>query len=171
MPQIAQISEIFASQLFWLIVSFGLIYLIVGRGMLPKIEATVDQRDRRISEDLAAADRARAEAESARASAEALEAANHERALANRAEALKVTQAAKQAAALETEQKVKAADAEIGRRVETAEAEIRRAADAALTDIETVAAEAAQEMVAKLSGASVSREQAAAAVRQALVHG
>ncbi len=56
MPQISQISEIFASQLFWLIVSFGLIYLVVGRGMLPKIEATVDQRDRRISEDLAAAE-------------------------------------------------------------------------------------------------------------------
>ena len=164
MPQIAQISEIFASQLFWLIVSFGLIYLIVGRGMLPKIEATVDQRDRRISEDLAAAERARAEADQR-------EEAYRVQVDANRAEALKVTQAAKQVAALETEQKVKAADAEIGQRVETAEAEIRRAADAALTDIETVAAEAAQEMVAKLSGASVSREQAAAAVRQALVHG
>jgi F-type H+-transporting ATPase subunit b len=164
MPQIAQISEIFASQLFWLIVSFGLIYAIVGRGMLPKIEATVDQRDRRISEDLAAAERARAEADQR-------EEAYRAQVEANRAEALKVTQAAKQAAALETEQRVKAADAEIGRRVETAEAEIRRAADAALSDIENVAAEAAQEMVAKLSGASVSREQAAAAVRQALVHG
>ena len=164
MPQIAQISEIFASQLFWLMVSFGLIYLIVGRGMLPKIEATVDQRDRRISEDLAAAERARAEADQR-------EEAYRAQVEANRAEALKVTQAAKQAAALETEQKVKAADAEIGRRVETAEADIRRAADAALSDIENVAAEAAQEMVAKLSGASVSREQAAAAVRQALVHG
>ena len=57
MPQISQISEIFASQLFWLIVSFGLIYAVIGRGMLPKIEATVDQRDRRISDDLAAAER------------------------------------------------------------------------------------------------------------------
>jgi F-type H+-transporting ATPase subunit b len=60
MPQISQISEIFASQLFWLIVSFGLIYFVIGRGMFPKIEATVEQRDRRIAEDLAAAERARA---------------------------------------------------------------------------------------------------------------
>ncbi len=164
MPQISQISEIFASQLFWLIVSFGLIYLVIGRGMLPKIEATVDQRDRRISEDLAAAERARAEADQR-------EEAYRAQVEANRAEALKVTQAAKQASALETEQKVKAADAEIGQRVEAAEAEIRRAANAALADIETVAAEAAQEMVAKLSGATVSREQAAAAVRAELVHG
>jgi F-type H+-transporting ATPase subunit b len=164
MPQISQISEIFASQLFWLIVSFGLIYLIIGRGMLPKIEATVDQRDQRISEDLAAAERARAEADQR-------EEAYRVQVEANRAEALKVTQAAKQASALETEQKVKAAEAEIGQRVGVAEAEIRRAADAALADIETVAADAAQEMVTKLSGASVSREQAAAAVRRALVHG
>jgi F-type H+-transporting ATPase subunit b len=164
MPQISQISEIFASQLFWLIVSFGLIYLVVGRGMLPKIEATVDQRDRRISEDLAAAERARAEADQR-------EEAYRAQVEANRAEALKVTQAAKQASALETEQRVKSADAEIGGRVETAEAEIRRAANAALADIEAVAAEAAQEMVAKLSGASVSREQAAAAVKAELAHG
>lgn len=164
MPQISQISEIFASQLFWLIVSFGLIYFVIGRGMLPKIEATVDQRDRRISEDLAAAERARAEADQR-------EEAYRAQVEANRAEALKVTQAAKEASARENETRVKAADAEIGQRVDTAEAEIRRAADAALSDIETVAAEAAQEMVAKLSGANVSREQAAAAVKAELVHG
>ena len=37
MPQISQSSEIFASQLFWLVVTFGLLYFIVGRGMLPKL--------------------------------------------------------------------------------------------------------------------------------------
>jgi F-type H+-transporting ATPase subunit b len=164
MPQISQISEIFASQLFWLIVSFGLIYLVVGRGMLPKIEATIDQRDQRIAEDLAAAERARAEADQR-------EEAYRAQVEANRAEALKVTQAAKEASARETEAKVKAADAEIGQRVETAEAEIRRATTAALADIEIVAAEAAQDMVARLSGASVSRDQAVAAVKAELAHG
>ncbi len=164
MPQIAQISEIFGSQLFWLIVSFGLIYLVIGRGMFPKIEATVQQRDQRIAEDLAAAERARAEADQR-------EEAYRAQVEANRAEALKVTQAAKEASARETEARVKAADAEIGRRVDTAEAEIRTAAEAAFVDIEKVAAEAAQEIVAKLSGASVSPEQAAAAVRAELVNG
>jgi F-type H+-transporting ATPase subunit b len=164
MPQISQISEIFASQLFWLIVSFGLIYVVIGRGMLPKIEATVDQRDRRISDDLAAAERARAEAD-------AREEAYRAQLEANRAEALKVTQAAKDASARSTEQQVKAADAELDQKVSAAEAEIRAAAQAALADIENVAAEAAQEMVAKLAGASVSREQATAAVRAELVHG
>jgi F-type H+-transporting ATPase subunit b len=164
MPQIDQISEIFASQLFWLIISFGLIYVVIGRSMLPKIEATVDARDKRIADDLAAAERARAEADET-------EEAYRQRMDQNRAEALKVTQAAKDASARETEQKVKAADAEIGERTAAAEARIRSAADAALADIETVAAEAAQEMVAKLSGAAVSRDRAVEAVKQAMAHG
>ena len=164
MPQIAQISETFASQLFWLVIAFGLIYFVIGRGMLPKIEATVEQRDQRISEDLAAAERARAEAD-------AKEEAYRAQLEANRAEALKVTQAAKEASARETEQRVKAADAEIGQRVSVAEAEVRSAADAALAEIDVVAAESAQEIVAKLSGAAVSREQATEAVRAALANG
>lgn len=164
MPQIAQISETFASQLFWLVIAFGLIYFVIGRGMLPKIEATVDQRDRQIAEDLAAAERARAEAD-------AREEAYRAKVEANRAEALKVTQAAKDASARETEQRVKAADAEIGQKVAAAEGDIRASAEAALAQIDVVAAEAAQEMVAKLSGASVSREQASQAVKAVLAHG
>ncbi|HZG08090.1 MAG TPA: ATPase [Allosphingosinicella sp.] len=164
MPQISQISEIFASQLFWLVVTFGLLYLIVGRGMLPKIEATVDMRDQRISGDLAAA-------EAARDAAERLEAGNRERAEANRAEALKVTQAAKEDAARAAEIRVKAAEGEAEARVSAAELRIREKTDAALGEIEGVAADAAQDIVARLTGKNVSREAAADAVRMALAHG
>jgi F-type H+-transporting ATPase subunit b len=164
MPQISQISEIFASQLFWLIVAFGLIYLTIGLGMVPKIEATVEQRDRRIADDLAAA-------EAARKAADEMEEDYRARLDASRAEALKLTQGAKQASARETEERIKAADAEISAKVDAAEAEIAKASRAALEEIEAVAAEAAQEMVARLSGAQVSRENAAAAVREALADG
>jgi F-type H+-transporting ATPase subunit b len=161
MPQISQIDATFASQLFWLIITFGLIYFVIGRGMVAKIGSTVEARDQRISDDLAAAERARAQADET----EEAYRAELER---NRADALKVTQAAKDASARETEQRIKAADAEIGAKTEAAEAQIRAATDAALVDIENVAADAAQEMVAKLSGRNVSRDQAAAAVREAL---
>ena len=164
MPQIAQISEIFASQFFWLAIVFGLIYFVIGRSMLPKIEATVDARDRKIAEDLA-------EAERARARADEIEEAHRLETERSRAEAQKVTQAAKDAAAREREARVKAADAETATRVEAAEARIRAAADAAMAEIETVAAEAAQDMVQRLSGASVSREEAQNAVRAALTNG
>jgi F-type H+-transporting ATPase subunit b len=164
MPQIAQIAETFGSQFFWLFLTFGLIYLVIGRGMVPKITGTVEARDRRIADDLAAAEEARAEAD-------AREEAYRVQTEASRAEALKVTQAAKQAAARETETRVKAADAETNVRIADAETRIRAAANAAMADIETVAADAAQDMVAKLSGATVSRERAAEAVRVALANG
>jgi F-type H+-transporting ATPase subunit b len=164
MPQIAQIAETFGSQFFWLFLTFGLIYLVVGRGMVPKISGTVQARDQRIADDLAAAERARAEAD-------AREEAYRVQTETNRAEAMKLTQAAKEAAARATEGRVKAADAETGERVGAAETRIRAAADATLADIETVAAEAAQDMVAKLSGAHISREQAIRAARMALNHG
>ena len=42
---------------------------------------------------------------------------------------------------------------------------------AALADIENVAAEAAQEMVARLAGVTVNKADAAKAVKAAMVHG
>ena len=53
MPQIAQLTAdnwYLASQLFWLLVVFAGIYAVIGRGMLPKIEATVDARDRKVAD-------------------------------------------------------------------------------------------------------------------------
>lgn len=168
MPQLSQISEIFASQLFWLIVTFGLVYLVIGRGMVPKIESTVDSRDRRIADDLA-------EAERARARADEIEEANRARTEENRAEALKVTQRAKEAAARDNERKLAAADAEIGATLGSAEQRIRAATRAAMAEIEEVSTEAAREMVERLAGVRVPRERAAQAVKAVLetenVHG
>lgn len=163
MPQLDQIPEFFASQLFWLIITFGLIYLVIGRAMLPKITANVEARDDRISGDLAAA-------QSARAQADETEEAYRLKTIESRAEALKVTKAAKDASARASEARVAAADAETREKVAAAEARIRTATDTALGDIEAVASEAAAEMVAKLSGAKVTSEQAAKAVKAA-IHG
>jgi F-type H+-transporting ATPase subunit b len=164
MPQIAQIDATFASQLFWLAITFGIIFLVIGLGMVPKISGTVEARDKRISDDLAAAERARAVADET-------EEAYRQQIEANRAEALKVTAAAKDASARAAEQRIKAADAELNQKTDAAEAQLRTATDAALADIQDVAAEAAQEMVARLSGVNVTKAQAAKAVKQALANG
>ena len=52
MPQIDQLPDIFFSQLFWLAVVFGFIFFVIGRGMLPKIQSTVELREKKIAEDL-----------------------------------------------------------------------------------------------------------------------
>lgn len=164
MPQIAQILETYASQIFWLLIVFGLIYFVIGRSMLPKIEATVDARDHKIAGDLAAA-------KVARSSAEQTEEAWRARMGEARAAAQAEAAAAKSSAARETEAKVKTADAAIAQKLAEAEARIATAQADAVSHIEDMATEAAQAMVAKLSGASVSEAAAKKAVKEALANG
>ena len=164
MPQINQLSDVLYSQLFWLLLTLAVIYVGIGKAMLPKIMSTMEARDTRIAEDLVAA-------EAARRSADETEEAYRGRMNESRAEALKVIGAAKQESARATEGRVHEADSAIRTRTEAAEARLREASEAALADIETVAAEAAQEMVEKLAGVSVSREEAAQAVKAELVDG
>ena len=164
MPQIAQIVDTYASQIFWLFIVFGLIYFGIGRAMLPKIEATVEARDERIASDLAAA-------EAARAKADETEEGYRARMDAARAEALKATHAAKSASAVEAEKRVREADAALAAKTAEADARIKAAQADALAGIEDVAVEAAQEIVAKVSGAAVGRDEAAGAVKAALANG
>jgi F-type H+-transporting ATPase subunit b len=163
MPQINQLPDIFFSQLFWLLVVFGIIYFWIGRGMVPKIQSVVEDRDRKIADDLAAAQRAREQAEAA-------EEAYRERIDASRSEAMKVAQEAKHQATLDTEKRLKTIDAKIGKRVAEAEEKIRAAADAARRELEPVAAEAASELVAKLTGQKIAARDAEPAVK-AVIHG
>ena len=161
MPQIEQLPYIFFSQLFWLAVVFGTIFFVIGRGMLPKIQSTIDAREKTIAADLERAHAARAEAEQT-------EEAWRERMDATRAEAARIANEAKQASAKATEAKVKAAADKINQKVESAEAQIRDAVHAARAEIEAVAAEAAQEMVGRLTGIQVDRKDVTQAVKAEL---
>ena len=161
MPQLSQLSEVYLSQFLWLAVALGFIFFVVGRGMVPKIQATVDQREGKIAGDLERAQAARKEADET-------EAAWRARMDAARSEAARIAQEAKQASALEAEAKVKAAADKINVKLESAEGRIREAVASARAEIEVVAAEAAQEMVARIAGINVDRADAAKAVKAEL---
>jgi F-type H+-transporting ATPase subunit b len=161
MPQITQLPIIIFSQLFWLAIVFGIIFFGIGRGMLPKIQSTVDAREKKIADDLE-------RAQAARAQADETEAAWRARMDAARAEAARLGQDAKQESAKATEAKVKKAADKIGIKVESAEARIRDAVAAARAEIEAVAADASQEMVRRLTGISVDTKDAAQAVKAEL---
>ena len=161
MPQITQLPFIFFSQLFWLLLVFGVIFFGVGRGMLPKIQSTVDAREKKIAEDLE-------RAQAARAKADETEAAWRARMDAARAEAAQLSQEARQASAKDTEAKVKKAADKISLKAEAAEAKIRDAVTAARAEIEAVAAEAAQDMVQRLIGVTIDKKDAATAVKAEL---
>jgi F-type H+-transporting ATPase subunit b len=161
MPQITQLSSIIFSQLFWLLVVFGIIFFGIGRGMLPKIQSTVEAREKKIAEDLE-------RAQAARAGADETEAAWRARMDAARAEAARLAQEAKQESARKTEAKVKAAMDKINLKVDSAEGKIRDAMASARAEIEAVAAEATQQMVQRLAGIQVDSKDAAAAVKAEL---
>jgi F-type H+-transporting ATPase subunit b len=162
MPQLSQLSDVLLSQLFWLAITLGFIYFAIGRGMLPKIQSTVDLRDQKIAEDLAAADASRVETDK-------MEAAYRERMDASRGEALKLTAAAKSDVAKAIEKKVARADAANQAKIDKAQERIRSARDAARAEIASAAAEMTQDVAAKVAGLKVSKSEALKAVE--LAHG
>ena len=161
MPQLSQLSEVYLSQFLWLAIALGFIFFVIARGMVPKIQATVDAREQRIAGDLEAAQKART-------AADETEAAWRARMDSARADAARIAQEAKSESGRDTEAKVKAAADKINQKVESAQAQIRDAVSAARAEIESVAAEATQEMVRRVSGVSVDKKEAAAAVKAEL---
>jgi F-type H+-transporting ATPase subunit b len=161
MPQLSQLSEVLLSQLLWLAVALGFIFFVIARGMVPKIQATVDQRESKIAADLERAQEARKEADET-------EAAWRARMDAARADAARVAQEAKAESARQTEAKVRKAADKIDLKVESAEGKIRDAVASARAEIEAVAAEATQQMVERLTGLKVDKKRAAEAVKAEL---
>ena len=164
MPQIAQLPEIWSSQLFWLLVIFGLVYFIVGKAMLPKVMDTVGLRDKQIADDLAAA-------KAARDAADAQEEAWRKRENENRAAAQALVNEAKAKAAASTAKKLATAQGKIDAQLAEAEERIGAARAEAAAEIQSVAAEAAQEIALRLAGISVDKAAATAAVKKAMANG
>lgn len=161
MPQLSQLELVYLSQWFWLLLVLGAIYFFVGRGIVPKVEATVDERDAKIAADLAEAERLRDEAD-------AVEDAWRARMNEAQTSAHAVTAEAKAAADAETAKKVAAADKRLAKKAEEAAAELDEARRSALAEIEEVAVDAARQIVAKLTGSTVSDAAVRSAVAGAL---
>jgi F-type H+-transporting ATPase subunit b len=164
MPQIAQLAATYSSQIFWLLLTFGFVFLVVGLGMVPKVQSTVDARDKRIGDDLAAA-------RAASSAADALEEKHRAEQAASRSAAQQLVADAKARAARENEVTLHEADDAIGAHLAEAEARIAAARQSAMVEIEAVAADAAADMVARVAGLTVSRDAATAAVKAVLTHG
>jgi F-type H+-transporting ATPase subunit b len=161
MPQLSQLSQVYLSQFLWLAIALAFIFFVIARGMVPKIQATVDAREKRIADDLEAAQKARA-------GADETEAAWRARMDAARSEAARIAQEAKAESGRDTEAKVKAAADKLNAKVEAAQSSIRDALKAARSEIEAVAAEATREMVQRVTGLTVDKQDAASAVKAEL---
>ena len=149
--------EHFSSQVFWLAITFGLLFIVLWRITLPKIESGLSARKSRIDGDLGAAERSKKEASDALAEYEAALAQARGRALAmadeNRKRIVGEIDAMKNAA------DAKALDA-----MSKAEARISAERTKAEGNIRAAAAEAAASIVERLLGVPVSNDEAVKAV-------
>lgn len=145
------------SQIFWLVVIFVLFYLVMWRLVLPRMTSVMETRQRKIDDDLARAERLRNEA--------AAVLADYEKTLAGaRGEAGRLMKEASDAAAKEQAERMAAFNAELAIRTGEAEGRIQTAVAQAESNLRSIAAEAAQQVTAKLLGRDVPRDQIEAAL-------
>ena len=156
--------ETFGSQLFWLAVTFGLLYYIMARAALPRIARILEERKDRIADDFAEAERLRQETDEAIAA--------YEQALAEaRQKAHRIAQSARDAAKEEVDGEREELEAGLEKKVAAAEARIGEVKAAALGEVDGIAREAAEAMVEVLIGAGASEKEIASAVDKALAAG
>ena len=159
MPQL-EVST-FVPQLFWLAISFVILYLLMARIGLPRVGSAIEARRRRVDDDLARAAQLKAEAEAV---------------LAAYQETLAKARADAQAAVKETTDRMAAEAAERQRQLgeslarQTAEAErqITAAKQRALSEMPEIVAEVARSVTEKVTGSAPDPAGLTAAVDRAL---
>ena len=147
----------FASQLFWFAISFGLLYFLLSRFVLPRIGGAIEERRDRIADNLDAAAGMKAQADETVAA--------YEKELADaRARAQSVAAEAKAEADKQIAQATREADAELDIKLAEGEARIRAMRDKALGDVRSIAAGAAASVAERLTGLDISKADAEKAV-------
>ena len=164
MPQIDQVMISYASQIVSLLVVLAIIYFGIAKAMLPKVQNTIDARAKRVTDDLAAAEKAHERADE-------IEETYRNQMNDARSNANGVTTEAKVKASAENDKRVAAADAKLDTKLAEAEAALATARTAALAEIENVAVEATQDIVAKVSGGTVAAAEAKKAVKEVMANG
>lgn len=147
----------YPSQIFWLVVFFGLLYLLMSRVALPRMEKVLQRRHGAIEADLAKASALKNETEAAIAA--------YEKSLADaRAGAQAIAADTRARIGGEVEAERAALDKTLAGRIADAESRIAASKSQAVKDVGDVAAETAAEIVAALTGTQVSKDDAARAI-------
>jgi F-type H+-transporting ATPase subunit b len=150
-------SETFPSQLLWLAISFGLLYLLMSRVALPKIGGLIEARKARIARDLDEATAMQQKADAA--------AAAHEKTIADaRAKALGMAQEAREKLAADGAVKRKALEEELNAKLAGADEQIAATRAQAMSNVEAIARDAAGAIFERIIGRAADSEAIANAV-------
>lgn len=151
----------FATQIFWLAVTFIVLYLLMSRVALPRVRDVLEERERRITDDLEKAQRLKDESEAVLA--------EYEKALADaRANAQAMFAEAAEQANAEVAKRQQDVSQKLAKQLEKAESRVRVAKAEALDNIRQVAIEVAQDAAARLIGGDIAEGDAATAVAAAM---
>jgi F-type H+-transporting ATPase subunit b len=158
MPQL--VPEDWAPQIIWLLISFGLLYLLMVYVVLPRIGKVIEARADHIAKDLAAAEALRRE------TAEAI--AAYEQALAEaKQKAHAIVEEGRAKLKAETNAERAKLDKELAKRIAEAEARIDKAKNAAMKDVNAVAVDVASDIVRRLIGKAPAKAEIEKAVEAA----
>ena len=151
----------FLPQMVWLAIFFVILYFGIVRLTLPKVGRVMQAREDQVAGDIATAEQAKAQADRMAADYDAGVASAQEAARARLGDAR-----ASAAAALEA--KLKKSNDALATKSAKAQASLDTARDAAFGQIESVAADAASDIVERLTGKRPAADAAAKAARSAL---
>jgi len=159
MPQLNP--EFFATQIFWLVVTFATLYVLLSAIALPRIGAVLDDRQRRIDENLSKAQSAKAEADAAIKA--------YEKALTeSKAQAANLIKETTAELNKEAEERSKALSQQLNEKIKADESRIAEAKAQALAGVKEVALDVASSAILRLIGVTADSAEVDTAVAQAL---
>jgi len=140
----------YPSQLLWLVITFGLFYMLMQKVIVPRVGGILENRHDRIAQDLDEAARLKSEADAA------IE--TYERELtAARAKAGTIASEARDAAKAKAEAERAAVEAELAAKLAAAEAHIGEIKAKAFAEVDEIASETVTSIVSELIGAKVTK--------------
>ena len=153
MPQLNP--EFWVSQIFWLTLTFGILYLVLSKLILPKISANLESRKLQISENIEAADKQREESEAKLKEYDEIisKSKNEAKNIFNQARANTLKN---------INSKIEVLDKQIDDEIKKAEDEINQLRKNAPAKINKIAIETASELTKKLISAEVNNSSISA---------
>lgn len=154
-------SHTFPSQLVWLALFFILLYALMAKWALPQVARVIENRQKRIADDIAEAGRFKQQSDEAVAA--------YEKALAEaRARAQAIANETREKQAAEAEASRKKLEDALNAKLAEAENTIAATKQAAMSNVRSIAEDAARAIVERLIGSAPSDKALADAVTEAL---
>ena len=155
MPQLNP--EFWISQIFWLTLTFGILYIVLSKLILPKISNNLESRKSQILENIEAAEKQREDSEKKLNEYEEIISKS-------KLEAKNIFNHAREKALKDINAKREVLDGQIDEEISKAEQEISTLRESAPDKINTIAIETSSELIQKLIGADVNNSSISAIV-------